>query len=53
MLAPVTTILLMSVAPFSPYRVDGRGPDGVQEEAPWTSSSVLDREVEFQPPVTR
>ena len=53
MLAPVTTILLLIVAPFSPYRIDGRGAEFVQEVAPLISSSVLDREVEFQPPVTR
>ena len=43
MLVPATTILLLSVAPINLDLGDGRGPDGLQEEAPWTSSSVLDR----------
>ena len=43
MLVPVTTILLLSVAPLRYLRGEGRGPELVQEEAPCTSSSVLAR----------
>ena len=52
---PVMRILLSSVAPTSACLGVGSGAELVQEEDPWVSISVLDREFDAEsiPPVTR